>query len=285
MDKNLLIEELRNLGFNEYKAKVFLVLASGKIMSATEIVEEAQITRGTIYDILKTFVAKGYCNEIETNKILQYQIIDPDIILDKIEREYNETHVSAISQLKKTFGSIKKIHTAPNGDSNKQINIELIRGYNKHRISKYMELLESAKKEICGMYRFKGMITEDASEVANKFIENGGVLKSIYKIGLYFKVQKGDRISNASVTDLVKACEMFRANGEDIRLTDIEIPNMTIIDQDDVFINVDDKWVPRQNRADMILRHSSLAQNMYDLFMHYWERSLTIEEFKKKENL
>src|SRR5260221_1265747 len=121
MNKEKLIEELKNFGFNEYKAKIFLVLASGKIMSATEIVEEAGITRGTIYDILKIFVAKGYINEIETNKILQYQIIDPDIILDKVEREYNETHNSQISQLKKTFGSIKKLQSAPNGDSSRHI--------------------------------------------------------------------------------------------------------------------------------------------------------------------
>jgi len=284
MNKELLIEELKNLGFNEYKAKVFLVLASGKIMSASEIIEEAHITRGTIYDILKSFVAKGYCNEIETNKILQYQIIDPDIILDKVEREYNETHVSTISQLKKTFGSIKNLHTATDSNTTRQINIELIRGYNKHRISKYMELLKGAKTEICGMYRFKGLITEDATETARKFIENGGKIKSIYKIGLDFKTQKGDQVSDASVEDLIKVCEMFRASGEDIRLTDIEIPNMTIIDRDNVFINLDDKWVPKQNRADMILRHSSIAQNMFDLFMHYWDKSLTIEEFKKKED-
>jgi len=282
MDKQLLIEELKNLGFNEYKAKVFLVLSSGNIMSASEIVEEAQIVRGSIYDILKSFVAKGYCNEIETNKILQYQIIDPDIILDKIEKEYNEQHKSTISQLKKTFGNIKKLQVPSDGDANRHINIEIIRGYNKHRISKYMELLKSAKKEICGMYRFKGLITEEASDAANLFIKNGGIIKSIYKIDLDFKVQKGEETTNASEEDLIKVCEGFMKNGEDIRLTNIEIPNMTIIDRENVFINVDDKWIPKQNRADMILRHSSLAKNMNDLFTHYWDQSLTIEEYKKE---
>lgn len=282
MSKEALIEELKAMGFSEYKAKVFLVLANGKIMSASEIVEEAQIVRGSIYDILKSFVAKGYCNEIETNKILQYQIIDPDIILDKIEKEYAESLRTKMSGMKKTFNEIKKLQTPQNGDENRYINIEIVRGYNKHRISKYMELLEGAKTEICGMYRFKGLITEEASNVANKFIECGGKIKSIYKIGLDFKTQKGEEISDASVEDLIKVCEMFSASGEDIRLTDIEIPNMTIIDRDNVFINVDDKWVPKQNRADMILRHSSLAQNMFDLFMHYWDKSLTIKEYKNR---
>ena len=251
-------------------------------MSASEIVEEAKIVRGSIYDILKNFVEKGYCNEIETNRVLQYQIIDPDIILDKIEREYTETHLSTLSQLKKTFGSIKKLQTAPNGDASRHINIELIRGYNKHRISKYMELLESAKEEICGMYRFRGLITEESSDVAEKFVKNGGVIKSIYKIDLDFKIQTGSEESNASEEDLIRVCESFSEKGENIRLTEADIPNMTVIDRDNVFINVDDKWIPKQNRADLILRHSSLAMNMYDLFMHYWEKSLTIEEYKNK---
>src|SRR5438552_5724319 len=132
MNNQILLEQLKQIGFNEYKAKVFLVLSSGKIMSASEIIEESKVGRGSIYDILKNFVEKGYCNEIETNRVLQYQIIDPDIILDKIEREYTESHQSALSQLKKTFGNIKKIQAEPNGDSSRHINIELIRGYNKH---------------------------------------------------------------------------------------------------------------------------------------------------------
>src|SRR5438552_18419277 len=184
MNNQILLEQLKQIGFNEYKAKVFLVLSSGKIMSASEIIEESKVGRGSIYDILKSFVAKGYCNEIETNRVLQYQIIDPDIILDKIIREYKQEQDLAINKLTDTFTKLKENYNTERSDESKFINIELIRGYNKHRVSKYRELLVSAEKEICGMYKFKGLVSEDADEVASSFIKKGGKIKSIYQISM-----------------------------------------------------------------------------------------------------
>lgn len=281
--KESLLEELKQLGFNEYKAKVFIALSSGKIMSASEIVEEAKIVRGSIYDILKSFTAKGYCNEIETNRVLQYQIIDPDIILDKIIKEYTEEHGTVLNRLKSTFTKIKENYsTINNNGESKNINIELIRGYNKHRISKYRELLASAEKEICGMYKFKGLVSDEADEIAMSLINKGGKVKSIYQIGLDFKIVKGDEEIESNPEDLIKVCRKFEANGEQIRLSEKEIPNMTIIDSENVFINTEDKWIQRQSQADIIMRRSNFAKYMHDLFDYYWNDSLTIEEYQSK---
>jgi len=60
-------------------------------MSASEIAKECKLIRNSIYDTLKSFVEKSYCNEIETNTVLQYQLIDPDVIFDKIEKEYSDS--------------------------------------------------------------------------------------------------------------------------------------------------------------------------------------------------
>src|SRR5688572_23916121 len=130
-DLKKLIEELKNLGFNEYKAKVFLSLCKGGLMTASEIAKDAKIVRGSIYDILKSFVEKGYCNEIDTNRVLQYQIIDPDVIIDKIERDYKDDYNVRLSLLKNTFKEVKNIYSTENTADGKYINIELIRGYNK----------------------------------------------------------------------------------------------------------------------------------------------------------
>jgi sugar-specific transcriptional regulator TrmB len=282
MESSSLIDELRELGFNEYKAKVFLVLLKGKLMNATDIAKEAKIVRTSIYDILKIFVEKGYCNEIETNRILQYQIIDPEIILDKIERDYNTSNNQKIKTLKSTFRKILPLYKENKGDELNRNNIELIRGYNKQRISKYIELLKNAKTEICGMYRFKGIVMDELDEIAEKFMKNGGVLKSIYEASLDFKIQKGFENKDATVDDLIMVCSKFEEQGEQIRLTRLNIPNITIIDKKNVFINLDDKWVPRQSQADIILRRTNLANSMLDLFNYYWDNSMTLTQFKKK---
>ncbi len=280
MKKNDLLDELKEIGFNEYKAKVFSALSSGKIMSASEIVEEAGIVRGSVYDILKGFVAKGYCNEIETNRVLQYQIIDPDVILDKIIREYNAEHNSTIDRLKNTFTKLKQNYSTDNDSESKYINIELIRGYNKHRVSKYKELLLTAEKEICGMYEFKGLVSAEADEVAANFINKGGKIRSIYRIGLDFKIVKENETSEATPEQLIEICRAFEANGEELRLSEKDIPNMTVIDGDKVFINTEDKWIPRQSQADIIMRHSNFAKYMKDLFDYYWNDAMTIDQYQ-----
>lgn len=285
MDKEKLIRELKELGFNEYKAKVFLSLSKGKLMTASEIAKDAKIVRGSIYDILKDFVDKGYCNEIETNRILQFQIIDPEVIVDKIERDYRKDFNNKVNNLKGTFSKVKDIYTTEHPEENKYINIELIRGYNKHRVAKYREFLLKAQSEICGIYQLKGIISDDSDKVANEFIQKGGKIRSIYSYNLDFKMIKEGDVIDATKDDLIKVCRNFESMGEEVRISKLNMPNMTIVDHDNVFINTDDKWIPRQNQADIILRKSGLAGNLYDLFNYYWNDSFTISEFEKMEVL
>jgi sugar-specific transcriptional regulator TrmB len=279
-----LINKLKEIGFNEYKARVFAVLSNGKIMSASEIVNEAKIVRGSIYDILKSFVKLGYCNEIETDRILQYQIIDPDIILDKIIKEHTIEHNKALSKLKDTFTNIKEQYSNKNNTDSKLINIELIRGFNKHRVSKYKEMLMGAKKEICGMYRFKGLVSDEADEFTKKFIKRGGKIRTIYQAGLDFKIMTNGKVVEADNAGLIEVCKKFESCGEEIRLSKTDIPNMTIIDSENVFINTDDKIIPNQSQADLIMRRTTFAKYMMDLFDFYWMKSLTLSQFKTEFN-
>jgi sugar-specific transcriptional regulator TrmB len=281
MKESELVEQLKDIGFSEYKAKVFAVLSTGRIMSASEIVNEAKIIRGSIYDILKSFVKTGYCNEIETNRILQYQIIDPDVILDKIVKEHTGEYNKSINKLKNTFTNIKEVYSGSKSNESKLINIELIRGFNKHRISKYKEFLLTAKKEICGLYHFKGLVSAEADALTKNFIKRKGQIRSIYQTGLDFKVIKGNDTTGATPGDLIDICKKFESSGEQIRLSEKPIPNMTIIDGESVFINTDEMGHPNQSHADIIMRRSGFAKYMMDLFEFYWENSFTIKDYTK----
>src|SRR5207237_9230764 len=80
-------------------------------MSASEIAKESNIIRNSIYDILKGFVDEGFCNEIETNTILKYRCIEPRIIIDKIEKQFNESNKQKIQILNETFSDIKNFYS------------------------------------------------------------------------------------------------------------------------------------------------------------------------------
>lgn len=274
MNKEILIERLKTLGFKEYESKVLIVLLSGNPMSASEIAKQAKIIRNSIYDILKSFVEKGYCNEIETNTILNYQIIDPAIILDKIVGEQKKNFSSKLENLNDTFSELQSIYKSEvAGTDATDKNIQLIRGFNKHRVARYMELVKNSKSEILGMYSPRRVVVEELSQDAKSFITSGGVIRSIYQLG-------DNREDNL---ELVKACELFEAGGEEVRLANFKLPNITIFDKEFVFLNLSaDKNVPKHKQADLIIQNTDHAGHMRDLFDHYWNESLTISEFRKK---
>ena len=276
-----MIEKLKYLGFTDYEAKVFIALLKGSLMSASEIADDAKIRRTDVYNILKSFVEKGYSNEIETNSILKYELIDPDIILDKLERRINAKRQKELDTLKETFKELKPLHRTKESDSVKRVNIELIRGYNQHRETKFLELLNNAKKEILFMVKLEHAVMNEVDATAKKFMKNGGVIKSLYQVSDNFRIKKDNKWSKGTVSDLVKACEFFEKSGEKLRLSHSPVPNMTIFDREFVFLNITDKTLPKHNEADVLIKNKEFAENMIIVFESLWEKAQELKEFKR----
>lgn len=252
-------------------------------MSASEIANEAKLIRNSIYDTLKSFTIKGYCNEIETNTVLKYQIINPRVIVDKIEDQYLAENKNRIDVLKSTFDNIEKQYNRSKTEIHSNTdNVEMIRGFNKHRVIKYIELLKSAKHEVLGMNRIRGLVKEELNEIVSNLVSRGGSVRTIYNTGLDFKIMKGDQAVNATIEDLIRVCEMFERNGEEIRLSSKNIPNAVIIDGMKVFINITGAHAAVKNKqTDLIVNDPDFTENMIDLFRYYWDTGMTINEFKK----
>jgi len=267
-----LIEKLKYLGFTNYEAKVFIALLKGSLMAASEIADDAKIRRTDVYNILKSFVEKGYCNEIETNSVLKYELIDPDIILDKIQRSINAARQKELDTLKETFNELKPLHRTKEPASKKRVNIELVRGYNQHRESKFIELMKNAKEEILFMVKLEHAVINEVDATAKKFMKNGGVIKSLYQISDNFRIKKDGKWIKGTTSDLIKSCEFFESTGEILRLSKNAVPNMTIFDREIVFLNITDKTLPKHNEADVIIKNKEFAQNMIVVFESLWEK-------------
>ncbi len=79
---------------------------------------------------------------------------------------------------------------------------------------------------------------------------------------------------------------MFKKNGEDVRISTVKIPNVTVFDRQNVFINIaGDKSVPKHKQADIIINNTDFSEHMKDLFNYYWQISQTIDEFKSKKQI
>lgn len=285
MTKQEILEKLRSIGFKENESKVLLVLLDGTSKSASQIAKESHIIRNSIYDILKSFVEKGYCNEIETNTILQYRCIDPVVLIDKIEKEFNEMNRWRINTLKDTFSVINNFYSSnknPVNEEDGDRNIELIRGFNKHRMEKFIEIYKNANSSMYGMYRLRGIVSDEINEVSESFVKKGGIIKSVYSANLNFKIIKNGTAVQAQKEDLIKVLEKFETAGEQIRISEIEIPNMVIFDEEIVFNNISDKDIPKNKQADIIVKNKSNAKYMTDLFNYYWQNGMTLKEYKNK---
>lgn len=278
-----LITKLESLGFTTYESKVFLVLMKGHNMTAAEIAEEAGIPRTSVYDILKIFAEKGYCNELETPTKLRYEAIDPEIIEGKIENELNKTFGSQLKTLKSLFENIKPMYKASLPSENK-VDVELIKGFNKFRPLKLIDLIKSSQKEILIMNRLEAHISKDLDNEAKKFYKKGGVVRSIYEASLNFKIESGGKWIPATKEELIKLLDSFQKQGEQIKLAHKVPQIMAIFDKQTVFISLIDETITKNNRTDIIIRNKNYAEYAREIFDNYWNKSMTLDEYKKLKN-
>jgi len=275
-----IIKKLEILGFTIYESKVFTVLMSGHNMTAAEIAEKANIPRTSVYDILKQFAERGYCNEIQTSTKLRYEMIDPDVIEGKIESDLNIDFRKKVTELKSSFSSLKSLYKA-NEPSENKVDVELIKGFNKYRALKFMELLKNSEKEMLLMNRIEGHVSAELDEEVMSFFKRGGKIKSIYEATTNFKMEKDNKWVNVTSKDeLIDLCTSFEKQGEKIRLAKKVPQNMAIFDEHIVFLSLTDLTIPKNNRTDVIIRNKNFAEYMIELFEKYWESSYTIEQFK-----
>lgn len=275
--------KLESIGFTTYESKVFLVLMNGFNMTAAEIAEEAGIPRTSVYDILKLFVERGYVNEIQTPSKLRYEMIDPEIIEGKLENEFIKKYTDKLKDLKSSFTELRKKYKSKIQEKD-TVDVELIKGFNKFRFNKFLNLMKDAKNEMLLMNKLEVHVSADLDEVSVNFVKAGGVIKSIYEASTNFKIEKDGKWVGISKNDLIKIWESFEKQGEKIKLAERVPQNMVIFDRQIVYLNLVDNSTPKTNKTDLIIRNKNFAEYMIELFESYWNKSKTVKEYKNENS-
>ena len=278
-----LISELEGLGFTNYEAKVFVSLMKGFNMSAPEVAEDSKVPKSSAYDILKIFAERGYCNEIQTPSKIRYEIVAPDIVKEKIRYELEHGYLKKVNLLNSAFDKIEPLFKS-NMTENDSTEVELIKGFNRYRFVKFIDLMKEAKEEMLLMNRLQGNVSQTIDDETKNFFERGGKIRSIYEASTNFKFEKDGQWVTVTKQDLIDLCQKFESEGEKIRLSNKVAQNMAIFDRSVVFISLVDELKPRNKRTDIIIRNKDYAENMVSLFELNWENAETIEDFKKKLN-
>lgn len=276
-----IIKNLEKLGFTTYESKIFCVLFEGHLLTASDIAKKAGIPRSSAYDILKTFIKNGICNEILTSSVAKYEIIDPAIVQDKIEKDIHDSFKSRITNLKDSFDKLQPTFRAKEMEAQK-VDVELIKGFNRHRMSKFLDLFRKAKKEILLMTRLEGYTDPTLNKDTTEFINNGGVLKNLYEAGHDFRLKVDGSWKNITKENFPVYIDKLVSEGEEVKLTESLNQNMLVCDRKFVFISLIDPTMSRYNRSDVIVKNEKFASSMADYFFSCWDAAYTIEDYKKK---
>ena len=276
-----IIKELEIIGFTTYEAKVLCVLFEGHIMTPTEVAKEAKISRAYAYDVLKSFSQKGICNEIQTSTIVKYELIEPKVVKDKIEKDIYDTYKTRTSKLSSSFDKLMPKYKSKESEQD-FTDVELIKGFNKHRYEKFIELMKETKKEMLLINKLGGYIQNEVDETSMELIKNGCQIKSIYEVSSKFKIKIKDKWVPASDEDLIKIFSDFEKQGEQIRLAKEVYQNMVIIDRKIVFVSLADPKIPKDNRSDIIIKDHYYANSMAQYFEYFWNQSRTISAYKEE---
>ncbi len=273
-------EKLEQLGFTDYESKVFLALYKGSVMSAAEAAKEAKIPRPSVYEILKNFAKKGICNEIKTPSKLIYEIIDSSVLENKIENEIRKDYMLKLARLKATFKEIKPLfRSKPSKDF--KSNVELIKGFNRSRETKFLELIKHSKNAILFMNRFEGNISDELDNESKSFLKRGGKIRSIYEAKGNFKIKIYNTWKVVSKAQLIKLCRKFEKQGEQIKLTDNVPQIIAVFDAKTVYISLFEEQISKSDSIDMIIHNKRFAAFVTEMFEIYWDKSHSIEKFAK----
>jgi HTH-type transcriptional regulator, sugar sensing transcriptional regulator len=279
-----LIQKIEKLGFKAYEAKVFLVLYQGYKMSAAEIAKEAKIPRTSVYDILKSFTVKGICNEVHTPSKLIYEVIDSKVLEDKIKIEIEQEHKRKLIAYEDCFTALKPVYKSKQPAEYKA-DVELIKGYNRLRDQKFLEMVKKSNKAIMIMNSLRGSnISLELDDESKKFHKRGGAVRSIYQSKGDFKIKINNKWQNVTKEGLIKLCEAFATQGEDVRFLE-EVPQfMAIFDEKIVYFSLYDENIPIKDMSDIFIYNQRFAKFVKGLFDMYWDKANTIDLLKEELN-
>jgi len=271
MNTNDNIDKLVRIGLPESEAKVYFYLLKKKNFTAAEIAKLSNVSRSKIYEVLAKLVQRGLCTET-LGKVKKYNPVSPEVVFDNIYNEFEEKK-KIVSDLSK---SLLPLYLSEKENTDPLDYIQVLR--ERSRIVEKVEMLEKKAKyeEVCfskGPYAMKLTKTSVSNREEFKRLKSGMKYKGIYEV------------DEARKSDFLKIIEMFASAGEEVRIA-YKLPmKMMIFDEKIVIIALQNEITSKPSLTTMLIEHSDLAKTLKETFNMYWQKSMTLEEFKIKEKI
>ena len=275
MKKNYYIENLVKIGLTETESKVYLNLLKKKTFTASEISKLSEISRSNTYDILHSLVSKGLCIEI-LGRVKKYSPANPKTaftgLLQKLQQNYQKEIEYKSNIISNISESLLPLYHSEKEHDNPMDYIQVIS--EKNRIVEKVESLERmSTNEVLAFTKAPYAMSLNFSGNEEEFInlKRGIVCKSIYEV------------DDTRKLDFMKMIEFFANAGEEVKIA-YELPlKLLIFDGKIIMVTLEDMLTSKTRLTTLVVEHSNFARFFKSTFDNYWQKAITLEEFKIKE--
>ena len=95
-----LVKSLRQIGFTEKEAKIYIALLSAGRASAYTVAKNSGLKKPTVYVILEELIDRGIVNKIPQEKIMQFVAVNPEKLFDDYKKRLESAETEALPELK-----------------------------------------------------------------------------------------------------------------------------------------------------------------------------------------
>lgn len=268
-----MIEKLIEAGLNNYEARVYDTLLNEGLINATKISELAEIPQGRVYSVLKSLEQKGFCT-IYSGSIKKYQAINPKRAFKELIKA-KKKDLKEMEQLSKELEASferKQTETAP-------LDFVQILTSKQSQINKFDDLIKASENTLYSFNKgpyatgFMRQIEEikAASAPLIKIIENGTKVKALFEA------------ETEHIDAFINMIEYYESIGEEVRIC-AKLPiKMLLSDNKMAMVSLRSLSASRFKMTSMVVEHSDLTNALIELFESYWDKGMTIEEFKENQ--
>lgn len=273
------INKLNQIGLPNREAEIYLALLQKYEFTAPELTKLTNVTRSKIYELLQNLIHKGACSESYKDGQKVYRAIEPKLAIQNIISKYENELEREITQMKEAGISIENelVTLHENGaDINESLDyIEVLTDRGQIR-ERSLTIQQNTKKEIIVFTKqpytvnLDNNITEETEVIKNKV-----TIKSIYE----YKDLAPEEINN-----FIKIIEMYQKIGEKVRVIK-ELPMKLIISDETVtMFSLINKISLKPTITAIVVNHQGFAKAHKKVFENYWQKGISIEDFKRDKN-
>jgi sugar-specific transcriptional regulator TrmB len=158
---NEIITLIKQAGFTEKEARIYLALLELGQADVTDIAKKATLKRSIVYVIIDELIEKGYASMLPNRRINTYQAIDPGVILTQLKSVAKNLAemLPYLRSLQNKSGACPKIHFIDTLEGITKVYEEMNEYDNQFFISSYCRIEEVFPGTIADwIYKYKKKI-------------------------------------------------------------------------------------------------------------------------------